>query len=72
MDSGTKRTFGIGRRGCNMTRTQENEIRKVRERIQEIRNILDAIMYYSEPLSEKDFVVIRESYDLICKANDKL
>ena len=55
-----------------MTRTQENEIRKVRERIQEIRNILDAIMYYSEPLSEKDFVVIRESYDLICKANDKL
>lgn len=63
---------GDGRRGCNMTRTQENEIRKVRERIQEIRNILDAVMYYGEPLSEKEFGKIRTAYDLICKANDKL
>lgn len=55
-----------------MTRTQENEIRKVRERIQEIRNILDAVMYYGEPLSEKEFGKIRTAYDLICKANDKL
>ena len=72
MDLETKRTFGIGRRGYNMTRIQENEIRKVRERIQEIRNILDAVMYYSEPLYEKDFGKIRGAYDLICKANDKL
>ena len=55
-----------------MTRVQENEVRKVRDRIKEIRNILDAVMYYSEPLSEKEFKKIRGAYDLICKANDTL
>lgn len=55
-----------------MTAQQERELRIVRERISEIRNILDGVMYYSDPITEEERKKIREAYDLICKANDKL
>ena len=47
-------------------------LNKVREEIETMRNQLDWVMYRSEPLPDKEFKKIREAYDLICQANDKL
>lgn len=48
-------------------------IRKTKEQIKSIRNFLDTVMYSpSSELREKDFQTIREAYNLICQANDKL
>lgn len=55
-----------------MTYEQEQSISRARQKIGEIRTILDGVMYYSGVLPEKEFKRIREGYDLICKANDKL
>ena len=41
--------------------------------LQSARKWLDQAMYYSgEEMPEKDFKKVREAYDLICSANDKL
>lgn len=55
-----------------MTISQEKQIQDVRNKIKDIRNILDDVMYGSQYLSEKEYQPIREAYDLICEANDKL
>ena len=55
-----------------MTPRQEIMVSRVRALIADTRNILDDIMYRSDPLDDKTFFKIREAYDLICKANDKL
>lgn len=55
-----------------MTISQEKQIQDVRNKIKEIRTILDDVMYGSPYISEIEYKPIREAYDLICKANDKL
>ena len=45
---------------------------KVRSLISDTRVVLDDIMYRSDPLPQEEFFKIREAYDLICKANDKI
>ena len=55
-----------------MTARQEAMLNKVRTLIVSTRVILDDIMYRSDPLDDAEFSRIREAYDLICKANDKL
>ena len=50
-------------------------MRKVREYIKDLRNMLDDLMYNNsgkEQLSDDEFRRVREAYDLICQANDKL
>ena len=55
-----------------MTPKQEIMLNKVRILITDTRNILDDMMYRFDPLTDMEFSRIREAYDLICKANDKL
>lgn len=55
-----------------MTRKQEYILGKAKEKINELRMLLDDVMYRTEPLSDSEHKRVRESYDLICKANDKL
>lgn len=45
---------------------------KVREEIGVLRSMLDHLMYYSEPLKKEEYEKIRECYDKICEANDKI
>lgn len=45
---------------------------KAQEKINELRNLLDDVMYRTDPLPSKEQERIREGYDLVCKANDKL
>jgi len=54
---------------------QEIIIRKAREHIQDLRNMLDDLMYRrhdSHELSNEEFRKIRNAYDDICSANDNL
>ena len=58
-----------------MTTEQEMIIDKVRREIRTVRQMLDDVMYRNEwrdKLTENEFKRIREAYDLICAANDKL
>ena len=55
-----------------MTIRQMNAVEKTRGLIREIRELLDGVMYYSDPLTDDEFKKVREAYDLVCKANDKL
>ncbi len=55
-----------------MTPRQEIMLNRVRALIADARSVLDDVMYRSDPLTNEEFSKIRESYDLICKANDKL
>ena len=56
-----------------MTQMQEYIINKAKEKINELRNMLDDVMYHTTPqLSDKEYHKIREAYDNICEANDKL
>lgn len=56
-----------------MTRLQEQAILKSKEKIQEIRIMLDCAMYHSsEELEDSVKLRVRNAYDLICKANDLL
>lgn len=55
-----------------MTPRQEIMLNRVRALIADIRNVLDDIMYRSDALPQDEFSKIRQAYDLICKANDKL
>ena len=41
--------------------------------LQSARKWLDQAMYYTgDPMPDEDFRKVREAYDLICSANDKL
>lgn len=55
-----------------MTPVQQNMLNKVCEEIETIRFQLDWVMYRSEPLPDREFKKIREAYDFVCQANDKL
>jgi len=57
-----------------MTYRQEIILQKVREHIHDLRNMLDDLLYGQESntLSDVDRRKIRDAYDLICNANDKL
>lgn len=55
-----------------MTISQEKQIQDVRNKIKDIRTILDNVMYGAPYITESEYKPIREAYDLICKANDKL
>lgn len=56
-----------------MTIHQKRAINDVRECIRHIRNTLDTLMYGSEPpVSQQEYERIREAYDLLCQATDKL
>lgn len=55
-----------------MTARQEYILRKAQEKINELRNMLNDVMCHTDPLSDDEHKKVRESYDLICKANDKL
>ena len=55
-----------------MTREQETELKKARDRITEARNILDDVMYRMTPITEDEHLKLRRAYDLLCEANDKL
>ena len=55
-----------------MTPRQKNALNTVREKIKEIRVLLDGVMYYTDPLNDSEFKRIREAYDCVCQAADKL
>lgn len=55
-----------------MTERQEHILRKVQEGIDHIRNMMDDVLYRTDPLKSDEQKRIREAYDFICKANDKL
>lgn len=55
-----------------MTFRQEKAVEKAKEKIGEIRNLLDEVMYYSDPIEDREFNKVREAYNLICSANDQL
>lgn len=55
------------------TAIQANILHDVHADIAKIRNDLDFLMYNPNfKVEEKEFSKLREAYDLICKANDKL
>lgn len=56
-----------------MTIEQEKCIRKAVECMNVAREWLDTAMYHAgTQMPESEFKKVREAYDLICKANDKL
>ena len=55
-----------------MTIEQDAQLRNVRDKIKKVRDNLDRIMYCSTPLSDEEYSRLREGYDLLCQANDKL
>jgi len=56
-----------------MTPKQHMCINEAIKCLQNARQWLDQAMYYSgELMPEKEFKNVRESYDLICEANNKL
>ena len=55
-----------------MTYEQERAISMALQGISSAREMLDFVMYYSDPISDNELKKLMESYDLLCKANDKL
>ena len=55
-----------------MTRNQILSIDSVRTKLQECRELLDGVMYYSEPITDEEHTTLRSAYDSICQATDKL
>lgn len=55
-----------------MTSRQQYIMTNVEEKIRELRVMLDDVTYRNDPLPENEYKKIREGYDLICQANDKL
>ena len=56
-----------------MTNSQERKIQLAGDHIREARQYLYTVMYCIEPpLEENEFNRIREAYELLCQANDKL
>ena len=55
-----------------MTSRQEYILGKVREQISTTRQMLDDVMYRTDPLTQEEHRKVREAYDLICQANDIL
>ena len=55
-----------------MTTRQQYIMTKVEGKIRELRIMLDDVMYHTDSLNDNEHKKIREGYDLICQANDKL
>jgi len=55
-----------------MTTRQEYILQKVQEQIRTVKQMLDDVMYRTDPLKKEEHRRIREAYDLICQANDRL
>ena len=56
-----------------MTSKQVDCVRNAIKSIQTARKWLDMAMYYSgDTMPENEFKKVREAYDYLCKANDKL
>lgn len=55
-----------------MTHEQQYEVGRVRGMIEGCRSILDELMYGNDPVNDEEYEQLREAYDLLCKANDKL
>ena len=56
-----------------MTTKQAMCVNEAIKCLQRARKWLDQAMYYTgEPMTDADLQKVREAYDLICKANDKL
>ena len=53
-----------------MTAIQRCQLVEARNKIAEIREILDNVMYCSNPVSNKEFCKLREMYNFVCQAND--
>lgn len=55
-----------------MTTSQRSQIGKAIERLNAIRQLLDGVMYYSEPITDEEHGKVRECYDGLCEVTDKL
>ena len=55
-----------------MTQLHEQILTKVKRQLDDVRSNLDAVMYYTDPLPDNEFKRIREGYDKICEAIDKI
>lgn len=55
-----------------MTFRQEHTLQNVRENIQQIRLLLDDVMYHMEPLDDQEYEKVRSCYNHICEANDAI
>lgn len=55
-----------------MTPKQVSFVNEAIKCIKQTREWLDMAMYFSGKMPEEEFKRIREAYDLVCKANDKL
>lgn len=55
-----------------MNNRQTYILDKAKEKIQELRWLLDDVMYHTGDISDKYYNRIREAYNLVCEANDKL
>ena len=55
-----------------MTYEQERAISMARQGISSAREMLDFVMYYSDPISDAEHKKLREVYNLLCKANDMM
>jgi hypothetical protein len=55
-----------------MTERQEFIIEKAKEKIRELRAMLDDVMYRTDGLSKEEHYKVRQAYDKICEANNKL
>ena len=55
-----------------MTTRQENALSYVRDKLREVRKLLDGVMYHSDLLSEKEFEKVRAAYDSVCRVSDQI
>jgi hypothetical protein len=55
-----------------MTTRQQYILLKVQEQIRTTRQMLDDVMYRTDPLTEEEHKRVRGAYDKICEANDLL
>lgn len=55
-----------------MTTNQKYIMTKVKERINDLRFLLDEIMYRTGDLPDDEYKKLRSAYDDICSINDRL
>ena len=55
-----------------MTHIHSQLLMEAHSQIEQLRETLDNIMYYTDPLEEEEYQTVRRAYDLVCKANDEL
>ena len=55
-----------------MTPRQSYIMSKVKEKLNDLRFLLDDVMYRTDDLSDDEFKKLRSAYDDICSINDRL